>query len=82
MDDALMNAVVSIALGIIGVASLAVILSKNSNTQGVISTSGAAFSGSLATALSPVTGSGAGSQVFSSGFGSSLGLTSPQLSLG
>jgi hypothetical protein len=74
MSDSLINAIVSIALAIVGVASLSVILSKNSNTQGVVSTSGQAFSGSLATALSPITGSSAGASVYSSGLGSvSLG---------
>lgn len=57
MSD-LLNASVSIALAIIGVAFLAVLVSRNSNTTGVISASGNAFSGGLATALSPITGDG------------------------
>ncbi len=47
-----------IAIAIVGVAVLAVILSKNSNTTGVLSAAGAGFSQALAAALSPVTGSG------------------------
>lgn len=47
-----------ILIAIIGVATLAVILSRNSNTTGVISAASAGFSQSLAAALSPVTGSG------------------------
>jgi FtsH-binding integral membrane protein len=44
--------------GLIGVASLALIISKNSNTTGVITSSFSGFSNALATALSPVTSSG------------------------
>jgi len=47
-----------IAIAIIGVATLAVILSRNSNTTGVISAAAQGFSQSLAAALSPVTGAG------------------------
>lgn len=45
-----------VALSIIGVASLAVLVSKNANTTGVISSTGSAFSNALGVALSPVTG--------------------------
>ena len=45
-----------IALAIIGVATLAVILSKNSNTTNVIAASAQGFSRALSTALSPITG--------------------------
>jgi hypothetical protein len=59
-----------IALAIIGVATLAVILSKNSNTTNVITASAQGFSRALATALSPITGgTGSGSL---SGFGGSF----------
>ncbi|HEY6019402.1 MAG TPA: hypothetical protein VIY48_05685 [Candidatus Paceibacterota bacterium] len=47
-----------VALAIVGVAVLAVILSKNSNTTGVIGAAGSGFSQALAAALSPVTGGG------------------------
>lgn len=47
-----------VALTIVGVASLAVIVSKNSNTTGVITASGNAFSNALGVAISPVTGGG------------------------
>jgi len=43
-------------MAIVGVAIIAVLVSRNANTTGVIQASGNAFSGSLATALSPVTG--------------------------
>ena len=44
-----------IAVAIIGVAILAVLVSKNANTVGVIGSLGNAFSGSLRAALTPVT---------------------------
>jgi PRD1 phage membrane DNA delivery len=47
----------SIALAIVGVATLAVLVSRNSNTSGVVQATGAAFSGALSTAISPITGS-------------------------
>lgn len=47
-----------VALSIVGVATLAVVVSKNANTVGVIQATGSAFSSSLGTALSPVTGMG------------------------
>jgi PRD1 phage membrane DNA delivery len=49
----------AIGLGIIGVGALAAVVSKNSNTVGVIQSSGNAFSQGLGTALSPVTGTSA-----------------------
>lgn len=57
MND-LTNAVVSIALAIVGVAFLAVLVSKNANTSGVIGSAGSAFSGALAAAEAPITGMG------------------------
>jgi len=59
MND-LTNSVVSIALAIVGVAFLAVLVSKNANTSGVIKSAGSAFSGALAAAEAPVTGMGFG----------------------
>ena len=50
----------TILLAIIGVAILAVIVSKNANTTKVIESSGKAFSQALATAISPVTGNSVG----------------------
>jgi len=49
--------VVTIAVAIVGVAILAVIVSKNSNTAQVIKSAGDAFSGALGVAVSPITGS-------------------------
>lgn len=55
MNDLMAN-ITAIALAIVGVASLAVIVSKNANTQGVVQSSGQAFSMALGTALTPITG--------------------------
>lgn len=49
--------VVTIATAIIGVAILAVIVSRKSNTVGVIQAFGSAFGNTLGVAISPVTGS-------------------------
>lgn len=55
MNDA-MEKIVTIAVAIVGVATLAVLVSKKANTAGVIESAGSAFSRALATAISPVTG--------------------------
>jgi hypothetical protein len=52
--------VVTVAVAIVGVAILAVLVSKNSNTAAVIKESGAAFSNALSVAVSPITGRGVG----------------------
>jgi hypothetical protein len=54
----LTESVVTICVAIIGLATLAVLVSRNANTSGVISAAGKAFSGSLGVAISPVTGGG------------------------
>ncbi len=56
MSDELMRSITSIAVAIVGLAVLAVIVSKNSNTTNVIQASASVFSNSIATAISPVTG--------------------------
>lgn len=65
MGDQLITSVVTVLTAIIGVAIIAVLVSKQANTTGVIQAGGSAFSGALGTALSPVTGA--------SSFGSNLG---------
>jgi hypothetical protein len=59
MND-IMDKVATVAVAIIGVATLAVLVSKKADTGNVISQAGKAFSSALATAVSPVTGSNAG----------------------
>ena len=54
--NSLTEALVTIAVAITGVAILAVIVSKKSNTAAVIQAAGSAFGNSLAVAVSPVTG--------------------------
>ncbi len=56
--DSVMEKVATIAVAIIGVATLAVLVSRNANTAGVIRETGRAFSGALGVAISPVSGSG------------------------
>lgn len=48
----------AVALMLIGVATIAVLVSRNANTVGVISATGSAFSNALGVAISPVTGGG------------------------
>lgn len=64
----IVNGVIVILTAIIGVAILSVIVSKNSNTAGVLAAGSSAFSGALGTALSPINGSGLGG-LTSSGYG-------------
>lgn len=49
---------VTIAVAIVGVATLAVLVSQRANTAGVIRAAGNAFSDSLRAATGPVTGGG------------------------
>ena len=58
MSDTLITSVVTVLMAIVGVAIIAVLVSRNANTTGVIQAGAQGFSGSLATALSPVTGGG------------------------
>lgn len=50
----------AILLAVVGVAILAVLVSRNANTAGVLQAGGSAFSAILGAATAPVTGSGAG----------------------
>lgn len=50
----------TIAVAIVGVATLAVLVSRGARTPEVIKAAGNAFSGALATAVSPVTGGSSG----------------------
>lgn len=50
------SGVVTIVLAIIGVATIAVVVSKNANTSGVIKAGGGALSDLLRVAVSPVSG--------------------------
>lgn len=65
MGDHLISSVTSIATAIIGVAIIAVLVSRNAQTGSVIGAAGQAFANDLSAAVSPVTGG--------SGFGSFTG---------
>lgn len=56
----IISGVVTIAVAIVGLATLAVLVSKNANTSGVIGAAGQAFSGSIGAAVGPVSGGGFG----------------------
>ena len=56
MSSDLIHSLAAIVAGITGVAVIAVLVSRNSNTSGVIASAGSAYSSSLAVALSPITG--------------------------
>jgi len=51
-------AIVTVLTAIIGIAIVAVLVSSNAQTSGVITSAGNALSGILKTAVSPVTGGG------------------------
>jgi hypothetical protein len=50
------DAIVAVILGIVGVAAVAVIVSKQANTSGVLAGLGKSIAGFLCTAMSPITG--------------------------
>lgn len=54
--EKLTESAVTILMAIVGVAILAVIVSRNSNTTGVLQALGSFFGNSLAVATAPVTG--------------------------
>lgn len=58
MSEQLITSVVTVLLAITGVAIIAVLVSRNANTAGVIQAGASGYSQALSTALSPVTGGG------------------------
>lgn len=64
MGDKAITGVVAIITAIIGVAIIAVLVSKQSNTSGVLTAGGNAFSSILKTAVSPVSSGGIGTGLF------------------
>lgn len=73
----LTEAAVTILMAIVGVAILSVLVSRNSNTTGVLQALGSFFGNSLAVATAPVTGKAATPNLsYPGAFSSaSLGLT-------
>lgn len=61
--------IATIAVAIVGVAILAVIVSRNSNTAGVLTAAGSAFGTALSAATAPVTGSSPNGGSVGMGFG-------------
>jgi hypothetical protein len=66
MGDQLIASVVTVATAIVGLAIIAVLVSKNANTAGVVQAGGSSFAQAIQAAVSPVTGS--------SGFSAPAGL--------
>lgn len=67
MSDNMATGIVTIVLGILGVATLAVILSPKANTAGVISAGGNALANNILAATGPVTGASGSINTGSSG---------------
>jgi hypothetical protein len=78
----ILEPIVTVLAGVIGVAFLAVLVSKNAQTGQVIGAAGSAFSNVLSAATGPVTGATAAPVNTQSGGYGSLGLPSlPSLQL-
>lgn len=60
MSDQLITAIVSVVLGIIGLATLAVILSPQAQTANVTTAASKGLATDIAAAVAPVTGGGGG----------------------
>ena len=58
MSDQLITSVVTVVTAIIGVAILAVLVSRNSQTVNVVKAASTGFATDLGAALSPLTGGG------------------------
>jgi hypothetical protein len=58
--DNITSGVVTIATAIVGVAILAVLVSRNANTAGVIKAASGGFAQAITAATGPVTGGGGG----------------------
>lgn len=61
MSEQLVSSVTTVLLAIVGVAIIAVLVSRNANTTGVISSGGSAFAQDLGAATAPITGGSFGS---------------------
>lgn len=76
MSEQLVTSVVTVLTAIIGVAIIAVLVSKNAQTIGVIGAGASGFSQALGAALSPVTGqTGFGTLGSFTGGGAGIGLS-------
>jgi hypothetical protein len=73
MNRDLWQPVVEIGAGIIGIAILAVLVSKNAQTPQVLSAAGSAFSNAISAATAPITGQAAAPVNTASGAGNIFG---------
>ncbi len=71
MGGSIIRDVASIAGAIVALAALAILVSRNSNTTGVINSTSSAYNTALATAEGPVTGYNPGPPIYANS--SSLG---------
>jgi ABC-type phosphate transport system permease subunit len=69
MSDNLMTGITTVVLGIIGLATIAVLVSKNAQTGNVIQAAASGLGNNIEAAVSPVTNAG--------GFGNSPNLAYP-----
>ena len=69
MSDQLISSIVTVMTAIIGVAIIAVLVSRNAQTGSVITSAGAAFANDLSAAVAPVTGAQAQINTGGGGFG-------------
>lgn len=58
MGDRIVSSIVTVLTAIIGIAILAVLVSKNAQTPQVISSAGKAFTSAIQAAVSPINGGG------------------------
>lgn len=63
MTETAIESIVTIATAIVGVAILAVLVSKKSNTSSVIQSAASGFSNALGVAVSPISGANIGFNV-------------------
>lgn len=70
MSESLVTSATTVIMAIVGVAIIALLVSRQANTSGVISSGAAGFSQSLGAALSPVVG---GNGLFAAGFAGNTG---------
>lgn len=63
MNSQMFEPIVTVLVGIIGIAMVAVLVSQKSNTAGVFAAAGGAFSNAVSAAVSPVTGNSAAPNV-------------------
>ena len=74
------ESITTIAVAITGVATVAVLVSRNANTSAVIQAGASGFSNALDTAVSPVTGNSAPPNLnYPGGFGFGSGMMTPSM---